>query len=303
MKRTVVAFFVLCAVIAAPCAAQLAIPLHVVPVVAKTGGIAGTDWMTSVSIANASDGTVDVVAWFLRENQTNIPPLVPTRTLVLTAGQTTTVDDVLGTWFPGQGDTKGVLVIIGELRGAGDEDYAKLAVTSRIFNNATPAATYGQGVVSGLLNVMAAPGRLVLAGARHDDAVRSNIGIVNISTTATSFIVTTSAANGAVTSTATLTVPAFSLVQRNLAQLGTPSMTAPGRVEVVVDPATVTWDPCDPEISLDGDGAGFIAYLSKVDQATSDAEFHPGQSDWKAYTDLCGDPPLPVATGLPGWAD
>jgi hypothetical protein len=277
---------------AMPAAAQLAAPAHIVPVIAKTGGVAGTDWMTTISMSNVSDATIDVTALFLRENTTNIPPFVPTETFALDGGRTMTVEDVLRTWYPAQGDTKGALVLLAELRGAGEGEYAQLTAATRIFNNADPAATYGQGVVSSLLGLMVAPGRLVLTGARFDDAVRSNVGVVNISASNTYFIITAYHADGAEVATVRQRVRAFSMSQWSLQQLGVAAMTIPGRVEIMIDPATVTWDPCDqdPE-NLDLEGAAFLAYMSRVDQATSDAEFSPGQSDWKAYTDLCGENP------------
>lgn len=277
-------------------AAQVVAPVHVVPVVAKNAGIGGSDWMTAMSISNVSDDSVDVTAAFLRENTTNVPPLVPLQTFALTAGQTLTVADVVGTWFPGQGNTKGTLVLLAEPSGGG-EDEARIAAATRIFNNADPSATYGQGVISNLLGLMVAPGRLVLPGARSDAAVRSNVGVVNLSATATDFIITTFAATGAEVASVRQRVPAFSMTQWRLEQLGVSSMTTPGRVEVVIDPATVTWDPCelDPN-NPDPETTAFLAYLSRIDQATSDAEFQPGQSDWQDYIDLCGGlPGMPVS--------
>lgn len=181
---------------ALPCAAQPAAPAHIVPVIAKNSGLAGADWMTSISLSNVSDGTIDVTAVFLRENTPHILPFVPLEEFPLAAGETLTVEDALGTWFPDQGNTKGTLVLLAELRGAGDEDYAHLSAATRIFNNADPAATYGQGVVSSLLGVMIAPGRLVLPGARFDETVRSNVGVVNLSVTGTDFIIITFSAMG-----------------------------------------------------------------------------------------------------------
>jgi len=276
---------------ALPCAAQLAAPAHIVPVIAKNSGAAGTDWITSISMSNVSDGTIDVTAAFLRENTPHILPFVPLEEFSLAAGETLTVEDVLGTWFPAEGNTKGTLVLLAELRGAGDEDYAQLTAATRIFNNADPAATYGQGVVSSLLGVMVAPGRLVLPGARFDEEVRANVGVVNISATGTDFIISTFSAIGAEIASVRKRVPAFSMSQWSLEQLGVLTMTTPGRVEIVIDPGTVTWDPCalDPE-DPDLEGAAFFGYLSRIDQATSDAEFQPGQSDWRAFIDLCGDP-------------
>jgi len=277
--------------LAAPSVAQLAVPAHIIPVVAKNGGFGGAEWVTSISMSNLSDGTMDVTAAFLRENTPHIIPFVPLETFAMTAGETVTVEDALGTWFPGEGNTKGTLILLAELRDAGEEDYAQLTAATRIFNNADPAATYGQGVVSNLLGLMVAPGRLVLSGARSDEAVRSNIGVVNLSATGTDFIITTYAANGVEVSSVRQRVPAFSMRQWNLDQLGVLTMTVPGRVEVMIDPDTVTWDPCDldPE-DPNLEGTAFFAYLSRIDQATADAEFQPGQSDWKAYTDLCGEP-------------
>jgi hypothetical protein len=285
------AVFVLVIAIAAPCAAQLAVPAHIVPVVAKNGGVGGAEWMTSISMSNLSEGTIDVTAAFLRQDTPHIIPFVPLEAFELTAGQTLTIEDVLGTWFPGQGNTKGTLVLLAELRDAGEENYAQFTATTRIFNNADPAATYGQAVVSSLLGLMVAPGRLVLSGARFDDEVRSNIGVVNLSATGTDFIITTFAANGHEIASVRRDVPAFSMSQWSLEQVGVPAMTEPGRVEVTIDPDTVTWDPCNQDpANPDLEGAVFLAYLSRIDQATIDAEFHPGQSDWKAYTDLCGEP-------------
>lgn len=285
------AAIVLIIAMAAPSAAQLAVPAHIIPVVAKNGGVGGAEWMTSISMSNLSDGTIDVTAAFLRENTPHIIPFVPLETFAMTPGETVTVEDALGTWFPGQGNTKGTLVLLAELRDAGEEDYAQLTAATRIFNNADPAATYGQAVVSNLLGLMVAPGRLVLTGARSDDAVRSNIGVVNLSATGTDYIITAFAANGAEVSSLRQRVPAFSMRQWNLEQLGVSTMTTPGRVEVAIDPENVTWDPCEmnPE-DPDLEGAAFFAYLSRVDQATTDAEYQPGQSDWEAYADLCGEP-------------
>lgn len=282
---------VLVTVIAAPSAAQLAAPAHVVPVVAKNGGVGGAEWMTSISMSNVSEGAIEVTAAFLREDTPHIIPLVPLETFSLGAGATMTVDDVLGTWFPGQGNTKGTLVVLAELPGGGEDDYAQLTAAARIFNNADPMATYGQAVVSNLLGIMVAPGRLILPGARSDEAVRSNIGVVNLSATGTEFIIATFSADGEEIASIRREVPAFSMSQWSLEQLGVPAMTEPGRVEVTIDPDAVTWDPCDQDPNNpDLEGAAFFAYLSRIDQATSDAEFHPGQSDWKAYTELCGAP-------------
>ena len=90
------AVFILVIATAAPCAAQLAAPAHIIPVVAKNGGFGGAEWVTSISMSNLSDGTMDVTAAFLRENTPHIIPFVPLETFAMTAGETVTAEDALG---------------------------------------------------------------------------------------------------------------------------------------------------------------------------------------------------------------
>jgi hypothetical protein len=58
-----------CAVSAVPAEAQFVSSLHILPVVAKLAGAAGTDWMTAMSVSNVSDQSVNVTAMFFRKHQ------------------------------------------------------------------------------------------------------------------------------------------------------------------------------------------------------------------------------------------
>jgi len=284
--------------LASPCVAQIALPIQVLPVMAKLSGAAGTDWMSSLSLSNIGDTPADVTALFFRENQNNIPLLGPSHGLVVGPGETVSVADVLGEWFPFQGDTKGFLVLYGEAEGS-DQDPFLLSVAGRVFNNANPGATYGQAVPSGVLGLTVAPAVSNLPGVRSDDAVRSNVGIVNLSLFPLDVIISTYAADGTQLASVQRQVRSFSLAQWSLAQLGVPVLGTPGRVEVRADPGSITWDPCfgvDPGLE-DLQGI-FMTYLSRVDQVTGDAELVLGQSDWFDYLELCGDPLPNVAAGL-----
>jgi hypothetical protein len=213
------------------------------------------------------------------------------------------VSDVIGEWFPNQGNTKGFVVLYGEADGA-DEDPFLLTVAGRIFNRADPDATYGQAVPPGELGLMVAPGASNLPGAQWDEAVRTNIGVVNLSLLPTDVNITTYAADGSMLASVTRRVRAFSLTQWSLPQLGIDALVNPGRVVVEVDPATITWDPClSEELELEDLRGIFMTYLSRVDQATGDAEFVLGQSDWNEYLNLCGDilPALPAQLLAPTW--
>ena len=284
--------------VASPCMAQLALPIHLFPVMAKLSGQAGTDWVSSVSISNISDGEVRATALFFKENQNNILLLWPRHEFTMDSGETVTVEDVLGTWFPGQGNTKGFLVVYGEAEGDEENPFI-LAAAGRIFNNANPNATYGQAVPSSVLGLLVAPGVSTLPGARLDGAVRSNVGVVNLSIFPLDIIVTTYASDGTVVASVNRNVKSFSLGQWSLSQLGVSSLSPPGRVEVRVNPDTITWDPCfGEEPNLDDLQGIFLAYMSRVDEVTGDAEFVPPQNDWSEFLALCGEEQPPISESL-----
>ncbi len=104
--------------------AQIVSPFHLLPVVAKVSGAAGTDWMTSVNISNVSSGGVSVTATFYREDTNNTSLAGASNTFNMAAGQTMSVNHVLGSWFPGQGNTKGILMLMAEPVGGGDGEIA-----------------------------------------------------------------------------------------------------------------------------------------------------------------------------------
>ncbi len=302
--RRVAIFVIACALfcLTGVAEAQIVSSFHIIPVIAKVAGAAGTDWMTSMSVSNVSEGRVTVTATFYRENTNNTPFAGPSHSFTMEAGRTLNVNDVLGTWFSGQGNTKGFLILMAEPAGGGDD--ARLAVTGRVFNNANPNATYGQSVASNLLGMVYGTGRSVLTGARWDNTARSNIGVINLGHVPLEVLVTIYNANGGVVSSVTKTVATFSLAQWSLQQLGVSNLSPGGRVEVTVDPDSIMWDPCDPASWGFGTGyALFMTYISKVDQATGDGEFAHGQNDWFDFTFDCdidpGDPCLKSTIGLP----
>ncbi len=298
MNRKTAIIVVITVALASPCAAQIALPIQILPVMAKVSGAAGTDWMSSLSVSNIGSETANVTALFFREDQNNIPLLGPSHEFILGAGETLTVDDVLGDWFPAQGNTKGFLVVFGEAEGS-DDDPFMLTVAGRVFNNADPTATYGQVVPSGVLGLMLAPGASNLPGARSDDFVRSNVGVVNLSIFPMDVIITTFGADGTALASVTRRVKSFSLSQWGLSQLGVGTLSTPGRVEVQVDPDSITWDPCFGEEPDLNDLQGiFMTYLSRVDQVTGDAEFVLGSSDWYDYIALCEETPSIIPTHL-----
>jgi hypothetical protein len=133
-------------------------------------------------------------------------------------------------------------------------------------------------------------GTSVLTGVRHDQRFRSNVGALNLGPQSVQLLLTTYDAAGAQVAQSTKTVESFSIRQWSLADLGVASI-GDGRTEVQIDPATITWDPCSATGGVGFVPGFFLGYLSKVDQATGDAEFHLGQVDWTDYVTACGEDP------------
>ncbi len=288
MRSVVVSMSVVVALMAGavPAAAQFASPFHIIPVIAKVKGNQGTDWRSDGAFSNLSDVAVTVNLEFFREAKSNQFTGSFSKSITLAPGETRTVEDILGTYFPGEGNTKGMLLIMAD--DAGDES-GLLAVTTRTYNAANPNATYGQTVPSNFLAMLFGLGRSVLPGASYDARFRTNIGICNIGPVSAKVVIDIYNAAGSLVKSVTQTVESFSLRQWSLADLGVTNLTG-GRVEVRLDSSTQGFDPCDPG-SLPFFSSLLMTYFSKVDNATGDAEFGYGQLVWDVYQDTCGTDP------------
>lgn len=79
-------------------------------------------------------------------------------------------------------------------------------------------------------------------------------------------------------------IKSLSLSQWSLPELGVNAL-ASGFAEVAIYPTDPNYDRCQVRPGGDpgADGQLFLAYFSKVDQATGDAEFGLGQVDWREY--------------------
>lgn len=273
--------------------AQHVAPIHIVPVVAKAKGLAGTDWVSDVAISNLDTRDVAVQLQFFPENTDNRFPSPHLVTMALMDGQTVLLADVLGTRFPAVGNTKGALLIIAQ-DPSGVHPEPPLAVTSRTYNNADPNRTYGQSVPSTMASLVWGAGKAVLTGVRQDSRFRTNIGVLNLSEAVPNpprlrVKVRILGPYGAPIREVTKEIQSLSLQQWSLPDLGVSELPV-GRVEVVIDPTDPLYQPCQVRRDVGEPGALFLAYYSKVDNATGDAEFALGQVDWSAYQS-CPQPP------------
>ena len=308
MRRTsslVILISVLAAFATLPVQAQIAGPIQFIPVVVKAKGRAGTLWRSDLSITNLTTTAQTVTAAYLPEKRATIPPLSHTHTFTLQPHQTVLVEDVIESWFPEFGDnTKGALMVFAGqanlgnmahmssiLRWQGEgETSPALAVSSRAYNAADPNATYGQTVPSSLLGYFYGIASGKLTGVRQDGRFRTNIGVVNFSALTAPVQITVYDRNGHQLAQKIENVEAYSLRQWNLKdEFGVDGLTN-GLVDVRLDPTVASQDPC-------GDTAGslspiLLAYFSKNDNATGDAEFGIAQADWRDFAAQCDQSPM-----------
>lgn len=254
----------------APASAQLIFDTQAFPVVARGAGLGGTQWVTDLTIYNPTDAEVTIGLHFSPANQDSMfNPTFPTR-ITLQPGETLMVEDVLLTSFGFNEDIKGSLTLICDpmFLPENQEDAMILAVT-RTYNTGGTDGTYGQTVPSLISSVNVGWTSSFITGARNDGAFRSNLGISGTSPMAAPRVfyrVTT--ANGAVATEGSKQLRLASMNQWSFANLGVGIVDGPLTVELWLDPDDADEDPCAADFP-----AGFLAYVSKVDQESGDAEF------------------------------
>lgn len=160
--------------------------VHTVAAVAHAPGSGGTQWNTNTAVVNAGTAAANLGLSFLDYNQ-GTPPVV--RTVPLAAGATTEWHDILVSLFgkSASASSKGSLQIT-----SGQPLY----VSSRTYNQAA-AGTYGQyypsvrplqGLTSGQVGV--------IPHLKKTTAFRTNLGVMNVETTAVTVTIKLWAADG-----------------------------------------------------------------------------------------------------------
>lgn len=311
MRRAFVFAFLLL-LLSSSALAQFPMPFQVIPVVGKAKGNAGTDWISDVSIANVgtTNGTIGV--HYFPNGRANTFSGTFAKTMSLGAGKSVFVKDVIASWFPSFGNsTQGFLVIadISTPLNCDTGEPLSLIVSSRTYNNADPSKTYGQAVPSSLFGINFTDATSVITGVRHQfgtvPGYRSNAGVVNLSTVPILMHITTYRDDGTIAGNVQKTVNPLSSEQWGLNDLGVSSPLASGRIQFRMDSSSIKVDPC---IQLDEGsepaclnrcqtGCGgkysfsrsgtFMAYLSKVDNGSSDAELFLADTNWLEWNAKC----------------
>jgi len=258
---------------ALPAAGQQVSDFQFFPIVARTAGVGGTQWVSDLTIYNPHDHGLTVGLQFFPADQANVfNPLFPVR-VTLDARETVILEDVLRDMFLYATDVKGALLTTSDhdliLANPEDDDYA--AVT-RTYNVGSPLGTFGQTVPALDSTYNAAWWPSIATGARNDDDFRSNLGIANLSLSEEIRVhYRILAADGATLVEGIKPIPTASVRQWSFAQLGVGRVDGPLTVELWLDPASQTPDPCNADFPN-----MFVGYVSKVDgnpDGTGDGEF------------------------------
>lgn len=257
--------------LAMPAVAQEMLNTQVFSVVARGAGLAGTQWVTDLAVFNPTDADLVVGMQFFPGAQDNLlDPTFPER-MTLAPHETRMVEDVLLNTFGYDEDIKGALILICDPDVITDnaEGATMLAVT-RTYNTGGAEGTFGQTVpslVAGGLNV--GWDSSFVTGARNDDAFRSNLGIAGQSLFGTLRVFyRIMDQEGTILVEGSKRIRIASMNQWSFDSLGVGSVDGPLTVELWLDPANMDEDPCEPIFP-----SGFLAYVSKVDNGTGDAEF------------------------------
>jgi hypothetical protein len=264
-KYAVVVLAVL--MLATPASANLITDLAFVPVAAHTAGLHGTQWVTDLTIFNPMDYEVSVGVQFQPADQDNTDATVYRHTVVVGPRETMLIEDLLPTHYGIEGDMKGSLLVMVRPPWLPNPAGSKIHATVRIYNTGGGEGTYGQTVPSLVPAINVGWSSSFVTGARNDDAFRSNLGIACLG-----FPVRVHyrifAHDHTVVVEGFEDLAQISMSQWSFDQLGVGDVEGPLTVELWLDPDDAPADPC----AIDFPDA-FLAYVSKVDNLTGDAEF------------------------------
>ncbi|MGD8441221.1 MAG: hypothetical protein PVG53_11835 [Holophagae bacterium] len=243
------------------------------PILARTAGVGGTQWVTDLTIHNMTDEELVVGTQFLEADTANVfNPTFPDR-FTIGPNETRMIPDVLNAMFGYETDIKGsMLVTVDPSLISGNPAGAQILATTRTYNTGDPAGTFGQTVPSLSRTINASASTSVITGAVNSTRFRSNLGIANMALlTELRVMYRVLDGDGNLVAEGMRTLQPASVSQWSFQQLGVPKQDGPLTVELWMHPDDVLPDPCATQFPN-----MFIAYVSKVDgnpDGTGDAEF------------------------------
>jgi hypothetical protein len=251
------------------------------PGVARLAGEPPSQWVSDVAVANLNEFDITVGLLFLRERRAHgvdditIPPAYRFQ---LGPRETRVFEDVLRTVFGIDSDTKGGLLVTSsdELMGTSNGEDTRILATMRTYDVSSPVGTYGQTIPATNFVVNSSGWASFVTGARNDARFRSNLGLVNLSLEQVTIGFQIRRSDGTVVAGGTRSLESLSLNQWTFARLGVGTVEGPLTVDLWLD----SYDGRDPCLDMFDGGTAFMAYVSKVDSSTQDAEFMYAAPTW-----------------------
>lgn len=221
-----------------------------IPVSAQSEGVGGSRWRTELTLFNAGSEGITINLIFVPGSGSG----VQNRTVFLSPRQTRTYANALRDVF-GMSAGSGAIAI----EASGATATPALKVTSRTFNDAD-GGTYGLAVPD--VTASDLQQTLYVAGLASTGEYRTNIGLVNRSSSATTVALTLYGRTGSVVASSNLTLPAGSFRQEGL---------------TVLFPAVAGRDQSAMSMRVVADTANAVSvYGSVVDNRTHDPLYIAG---------------------------
>ncbi|HVT04742.1 MAG TPA: PKD domain-containing protein [Thermoanaerobaculia bacterium] len=221
-----------------------------IPAVGRVAGANGTYWRSDVTLYNPNSAPLTLTLGFLASGRSNTQPQL--RTLVVAAGRTVTLTDLLS-WI-GAGDGTGALQITWTGAANGPITTSR-TYTTRVSDN----GTFGQSIDATQKFVSNA----FVTGLRSDSTYRTNVGFVNSGYATIGVTVTLVNVWGQTLGTGFVSVPARSQSQSSLASIF-PGVNVSGIGSLTVQAQTDS-------------GPTMFVYGSVVDNISGDPIFIAGE--------------------------
>lgn len=284
-------FCALCCLLCVPffAGAQQVDSTHLFLGAARLPGQPPSLWVSDIAVNNLQDEPIEIGLMFFPERtEHGIDDIVVPAGTRFTLGprETRLFEDVLGTVF-GVQDDKGVVVVTSEAEilgyPASDDDVFTVA-TMRTYDVSSPQGTYGQTILANAITANSSDRPSFVTGALNDGDFRSNLGILNESLQEVRVYYRVLSAS-AVVAEGVKTLRSLEFRQWSFDSLGVGTVDGPLTVDLWLHPEDVRPWCLD---MFDG-GTSFIAYVSKVDSSTQDAEFIYAAPAWVNEIECDGD--------------
>jgi hypothetical protein len=225
------------------------VPQLLIPAAGAQPGGGGTFFRSDITIINYRGADQRVRLQWLPQDTTGVG-LIPTD-ITIAAGSGIASEDFVTTVVGRSG--VGAILVTGIDAGGNPDPSALLVATSRIWTPAQGGSGTQSQSLPSVPTTDIASGTISLLGARRDVRYRTNVGIVNLSTTTQTYQAAVFGSGG--TEITQASVPAMSMTQFPVTGA---SSTIPLQINVV-------------DIGAPPRSSFWVAYVSSVDNVTGDA--------------------------------